>query len=250
MGNPPERQISSSLHFFTPSLLFVAVFVASLIFTCFLLYGISTFLVTISILFLSTIFIVKFSKKKVTVVGISAEEESPICCCPQSILEKEVLEELNPEVEPIINCDASQQSDACDMHEYHVEPTDFPSDSDSSDDFPASENFELSWRCSENVGRSIGVSESSISDDDDDDDEDGDGLIEISLPQNNSVDCNEESKKKSDSNMPDYLPDSIFRQQGLMELFAEINEVNEEENLIEIDLSMGSIKCSRFEIEA
>jgi hypothetical protein len=39
------------------------------------------------------------------------------------------------------------------------------------------------------------------------------------------------------------LPESIFRQQGLMELFAEIAEVNEEENLIEIDLSMGSIKC-------
>ena len=160
------------------------------------------------------------------------------------MLEKEVVEELNPEVEPIIHCDASQQSDVCDMHEYQVEPTDFPSDSDSSDDFSASENFELSWRCSENVGQSIAVSESSISENDVD--EDGDGLIEISLPLNNSVDFDEESKKKSVSN----LPESIFRQQGLMELFAEIAEVNEEENLIEIDLSMGSIKCWKFEIEA
>lgn len=34
-----------------------------------------------------------------------------------------------------------------------------------------------------------------------------------------------------------------------MELFAEINESNDEENLIEIDLSMDSIKFSRFDIE-
>ncbi|KAH8518972.1 hypothetical protein POPTR_001G367100v4 [Populus trichocarpa] len=235
MGNTPESQISSQ-YFFKPSLLCVSVLVASLVFTCFLLFGISTYLITISVLFLSTIFIVTFSKKKVAVVSNSAEAESPTCR-PQSMLEKEVVEELNPEVEPIIHCDASQQSDVCDMHEYQVEPTDFPSDSDSSDDFSASENFELSWRCSENVGQSIAVSESSISENDVD--EDGDGLIEISLPLNNSVDFDEESKKKSVSN----LPESIFRQQGLMELFAEIAEVNEEENLIEIDLSMGSIKC-------
>lgn len=235
MGNTPESQISSK-YFIKPSLLCVSVLVASLVFTCFLLFGISTYLITISVLFLSTIFIATFSKKKVAVVSNSAEAESTTCR-PQSMLEKEVVEELNPEVEPIDHCDASQQSDVCDMHEYQVEPTDFPSDSDSSDDFSASENFELSWRCSENVGQSIAVSESSISENDVD--EDGDGLIEISLPQNNSVDFDEESKKKLVSN----LPESIFRQQGLMQLFAEIAEVNEEENLIEIDLSMGSIKC-------
>ncbi|KAF9666529.1 hypothetical protein SADUNF_Sadunf16G0238500 [Salix dunnii] len=241
MGNTPESQISSQ-YFSKPLLLCVSVFVASLVSTCFLLFGISTYLITISVLFLSTIFIVTFSKKKVAVVSSSAEAESPICR-PQSMLENEVVEELNPEVEPIIECDASQQSDVCDMHEYRVEPTDFPSDSDSSDDFSAGENFELSWRCSENVGQSIAVSESSISENDVD--EDGDGLIEISLPQNNSVDSDEESKKKSVSNSPE----SILRQQGLMELFAEITEVNEEENLIEIDLSMGSIKSSKFKIE-
>ncbi|KAG5232091.1 myelin transcription factor protein [Salix suchowensis] len=36
----------------------------------------------------------------------------------------------------------------------------------------------------------------------------------------------------------------------LIEILAELNEMNEEENLIEIDISMGSIKCPRFEIEA
>ncbi|KAB5521218.1 hypothetical protein DKX38_025537 [Salix brachista] len=243
MGNAPESQISPQF-FSKPLLLRVSVFVASLVSTCFLLFGISTYVITVSVLFLSTIFIVTFSKKKVAVVGSSAEAESPTCRPDQSVLEKEVVEELNAEVEPIIHFDASQQSDVCDMHEYQVEPTDFPSDSDSSDDFSAGEIFELSWRCSENVGQSIAVSESSISEDDVD--EDGDGLIEISLPQNSSVDFDEESKKNSASNSPE----SILRQQGLMELFAEITEVNEEENLIEIDLSMGSIKCSKFEIEA
>ncbi|KAJ6754072.1 hypothetical protein OIU79_026829 [Salix purpurea] len=243
MGNAPESQISSQF-FSKPLLLCVSVFVASLVSTCFLLLGISTYVITVSVLFLSTIFIVTFSKKKVAVVSSSAEAETPTCRPDQSMLEKEAVEELNPEVEPIIHFDASQQSDVCDMHEYQVEPADFPSDSDSSDDFSAGENFELSWRCSENVGQSIAVSESSISEDDVD--EDGDGLIEISLPQNSSVDFDEESKKKSASN----FPESILRQQGLMELFAEITEANEEENLIEIDLSMGSIKCSKFEIEA
>ncbi|KAJ6301809.1 hypothetical protein OIU77_016012 [Salix suchowensis] len=243
MGNAPESQISSQF-FSKPLLLCVSVFVASLVSTCFLLLGISTYVITVSVLFLSTIFIVTFSKKKVAVVSSSAEAETPTCRPDQSMLEKEAVEEQNPEVEPLIHFDASQQSDVCDMHEYQVEPADFPSDSDSSDDFSAGENFELSWRCSENVGQSIAVSESSISEDDVD--EDGDGLIEISLPQNSSVDFDEESKKKSAS----YSPESILRQQGLMELFAEITEANEEENLIEIDLSMGSIKCSKFEIEA
>jgi hypothetical protein len=35
-----------------------------------------------------------------------------------------------------------------------------------------------------------------------------------------------------------------------MDLLSEFNEVIEEENLIEIDISMGSIKYSRFEIKA
>lgn len=257
MGNKPEKQISCLLHLFRTSLLCVAaVSVLSLLFTCFLILGVSAFLITACILFLSTIFIVKLSKKKVPIVDNSAEDENPIYC-PESILGKEVKEKLNPEVEnainpeevePVIQCSASQQSDGCPMmHEYEVEPIDFPSDSESSDEFSASGNLEFSWRCSNNVGQNIQVSESSISEEEDEDeeeeDEDGDGLIEISLPQNNSVEFNEEPKKKSSqSNLPDYLAESIFMQQGLMELFSEINGVNEEENLIEIDPFMGSIK--------
>ena len=38
----------------------------------------------------------------------------------------------------------------------------------------------------------------------------------------------EEPKQKAQSNLQDFLPESIFQQQGLMEILAEINEMNEE----------------------
>lgn len=250
MEKTAERRICSSLCFFKPSLLFVAVFVSSLAFTCFLNFGFSPYLVTIPILFLSTLFIVTFSKKKVIVAENPAQDGSPIYC-PKSLLEEEVGEKLNPELETVAQGNAAEQSEVCCIHdEYQVETTDCPSDSESSDDFSASENFELSWICSDNAGQNAAISESSISDDEEEE-EDGDDLIEINLPKNSSIDMNaEESKQKLESNLPDYLPESIFSQEGLMELLADINEVTEEENLIEIDLSMGSIKCSTFEIEA
>ncbi|KAL4369481.1 hypothetical protein GQ457_05G004560 [Hibiscus cannabinus] len=84
---------------------------------------------------------------------------------------------------------------------------------------------------------------------------DEDSLIEISLPSGHYVKHKEDqSNDKYCSSMqqkfPDLMPESIFRQRSFMELLAEFNDMNEEENLIEIDISMGSIKCSRFEIEA
>lgn len=81
------------------------------------------------------------------------------------------------------------------------------------------------------------------SDDDDGDSDsisDEESLIEIALPSGIYVGC------------PKHLEQDHHHhhQASFMELLAEINEMNEEENLIEIDLSMGSIKCSRFEIQA
>ncbi|WVY92729.1 hypothetical protein V8G54_031817 [Vigna mungo] len=71
---------------------------------------------------------------------------------------------------------------------------------------------------------------------------DEDSLIEIALPSGHFVNnknnncCSLQQKKRE-----------LSAQETLMELLAEFNE---EENLIEIDIAMGSIKCSRFEIEA
>ncbi|PON87961.1 hypothetical protein TorRG33x02_161630 [Trema orientale] len=111
---------------------------------------------------------------------------------------------------------------------------------------------------------------------------DEESLIEISLPSGHYVEHRHNHKeahddhdyrnkdlqplmfnlhnqqKKNNNNImakdhDQLFPDSfsnLFKQHSLMELLAEINEMNEEENLIEIDISMGSIKCSRFEIQA
>nr|KYP44172.1 hypothetical protein KK1_034335 [Cajanus cajan] len=80
---------------------------------------------------------------------------------------------------------------------------------------------------------------------------DEDSLIEIALPSGHFVghhhkeeSCSLQQKKRELS------AEALFNQQSLMEFLAEFNEMNEEENLIEIDIAMGSIKCSRFEIEA
>jgi len=81
---------------------------------------------------------------------------------------------------------------------------------------------------------------------------DEDSLIEIALPSGNYVNM---QKDESDyyslqQKKKELFGDALFSQQSLMELLSELNEVNEEENFIEIDISMGSIKYSRFEIEA
>ncbi|XP_021656865.2 uncharacterized protein LOC110647248 [Hevea brasiliensis] len=156
---------------------------------------------------------------------------------PKDLLVKEVEQVLNPEVEAVTLCSAAQQSEVSDNHEYQVESTDFPSASESGDDYSESENFELNWVSFNNVRKNVSISESSFSSDNNEDEDDN--LIEISFPDNNSVELNEDSDEKLQT---EYLPESIFGQEGLMELLADINEVNEEDNLIEIDLSMGSIK--------
>ncbi|XP_058782188.1 uncharacterized protein LOC131656503 [Vicia villosa] len=70
-------------------------------------------------------------------------------------------------------------------------------------------------------------------------DEDGeDSLIEIHLPNGNFSNLAHESTQKMESELLDFLWESIFMQQNLMELLSETNDMNEDENLIEIDISM------------
>lgn len=104
---------------------------------------------------------------------------------------------------------------------------------------------ELESITSEEVdSQSPATSDCSISDDED-------SLIEIALPSQHSADSKEEPRQKPRSNLPDCLPESVLQRQDMEDLLSEIHEVNEEENLIEIDISIGSIiKCSRLELEA
>ncbi|XP_050381949.1 uncharacterized protein LOC126798907 [Argentina anserina] len=110
------------------------------------------------------------------------------------------------------------------------------------DELSSSEDSEvLDWPFEDNVDRSPDCSDGSISDEE--------SLIEISLPGGYYVghDKEEESIFSLPQKMSGLSQKAIFQQHTLFEFLAEINE---EENMIEIDISMGSIKCSRFEIEA
>ncbi|XP_020530501.1 uncharacterized protein LOC110008275 [Amborella trichopoda] len=66
---------------------------------------------------------------------------------------------------------------------------------------------------------------------------DDESLIEIDLPDGNYI--------GSKDIVMGNCEESLLRAQGLMEFLSEFVE----DNLIEIDISMGSIKCSRFDFK-
>ncbi|KAH7546924.1 hypothetical protein FEM48_Zijuj01G0252400 [Ziziphus jujuba var. spinosa] len=155
---------------------------------------------------------------------------------------------LQPILENAVQNETGQHSEKGVIHDYQ-EVQDIPTDSEGTDDSVPSEIFELKWTSPSNVeGQNLAVSDSSVSEEDDDDDDDS--LIEISLPGSESSGIKENANLNLQSKLPELLPESIFKEHGFRELIEEMNEMNEEENLIEIDISMGSIKCSMYEIEA
>jgi hypothetical protein len=78
---------------------------------------------------------------------------------------------------------------------------------------------------------------------------DDESLIEISLPGNHVEDYSDPvfQEELKEEFIWDLLPESVFKQNGLMELLSEINE---DDNMIEIDIARGSIKCSSLGIMA
>ncbi|RVW95074.1 hypothetical protein CK203_025663 [Vitis vinifera] len=158
---------------------------------------------------------------------------------------EEVASRTQTETDTITQRDEAQESGMShQMNEYIDESPDSLSKTESLDQSSTSDESEVEWPFPDNAGQSPECSDGSISDED--------SLIEIALLSGHYVDPKQEDPKfNSQKKLPDFTPDSIFQQHStLMELLAEMNEMNEEENLIEIDISMGSIKCSRFEIEA
>ncbi|KAL8131122.1 hypothetical protein AgCh_007160 [Apium graveolens] len=114
---------------------------------------------------------------------------------------------------------------------------DWYSETESTDQLSTSDESDIEWPCS---GRSQDFSDGSISDEE--------SLIEIALTGEQYLPSlkDEDTKVCFQQKVPTLLPNDTFGQHGLKELFAEFNE---EDNLIEIDIAMGSIKCSRFTIE-
>ncbi|CAA3019146.1 Hypothetical predicted protein [Olea europaea subsp. europaea] len=103
-------------------------------------------------------------------------------------------------------------------------------------DFTMSNDFELrssSISCENSLFSILSDDESSTEVDDED------YLIEIPLPE--QVTSLKQGKKKLDTDeLLDLLPESLLEQEGLAQLLSEING---EDNLIEIDVSVGSIRC-------
>ncbi|KAG6604917.1 hypothetical protein SDJN02_11005, partial [Cucurbita argyrosperma subsp. argyrosperma] len=112
------------------------------------------------------------------------------------------------------------------------------------DNFTTTEDSEVGWGAFDRFkAKTLDQSdEGSISDEE--------SLIEISLPTGHYVSHEFEDEEEEEDDMSSCyreLPEFEKQKKNLMELLAEINDIDEE-NLIEIDISMGSIKYSRFEI--
>ncbi|XP_040988769.1 uncharacterized protein LOC121236409 [Juglans microcarpa x Juglans regia] len=240
MGKTAENRICTSLCFSRTFGLCIAVLVPSLVITFHVSFGLSPFLLSIPILVLSTMFIVTFKKKRVILDYNPVQDDEDLICHQKILHGKEVGDTLHePLLETASKTKATRQQENGLMQEHQDEsPLDilFSSDSESSNDSIIGENFDLNLMGSNYMEQDEAISDVSVSDEDDD------SLIEISLPGSKSgvLDHDQEPKQKPQySNIHDLLPDSIFQQQSLMELLTEINEMNEEENLIEIDLSKG-----------
>lgn len=109
------------------------------------------------------------------------------------------------------------------------------SETESTDQLSTSDESDVEWPCS---GRSQDLSDGSISDEE--------SLIEIALTGEQYVlgPKDEDNKVYLEQKVPALLLNDTLEQHGLNQQFAEFNE---EDNLIEIDITMGSIKFSRFE---
>ncbi|KAG2713856.1 hypothetical protein I3843_04G185700 [Carya illinoinensis] len=196
----------------------------------------------------STVFILSaiyftFSKRKPVVAenreeDIGSEQES-----------SSQMEDHVPEAQPESKTKTQKDKSEEGMSEIHDRLVTSPYNSRSESEWQykyylsTSEESEVEWPFrDQKLDQSPDCSDGSISDEE--------SLIEIALPSGQYVGHNEVIKTKDNKQqkVPDHLSqESIFQPRCLMEL---LSEMNEEDNLIEIDISMGSIKCSRFEIEA
>lgn len=226
--------------------LIAAALIISLIFSFIFGFGFSSVFVTSLLLIASTLLFTLFTKQKpVTDQETIHQETSSMQQQPD---ETEAVKPQNEKVQELREADDEEQQI---QQDYSIKTSsqDFLSESDQSlNHLSSSEESEVEWPFRDIVYQSPDCSDASISDEETD-------LIEISLPSGHSV--GHYNKEEAPNNkfhlpVPDFSTPSIhLKQHGLMELLAaEINDMNEEDNLIEIDISMGSIKCPRFEIEA
>ncbi|KAM7495291.1 hypothetical protein LguiB_029900 [Lonicera macranthoides] len=222
--------MTSSACFLRNSFPWISVLASCLACAVFLGYGFLSILITSLGLILSTL-LFKFSTHKPVEKSVQEESLSEENSTP--------LVPKQPHIASVVQEKQEAQENGVNQIEEFLAITspDLYSESGSNDQSSTSEDSD--WPDSGNACQSPDCSDGSISDEE--------SLIEIALPSGHYVSPKEEDLKLK---LPNYSREAIFAQNELMELLAEINEMNEEENLIEIDISMGLIKCSRFGIEA
>lgn len=103
---------------------------------------------------------------------------------------------------------------------------------------------DINGKSEDNLGKSEDNLETTNEEDEDGTIPDDESLIELSLPSGQYLGHHYTSNK---NNL--YIHNKVqdFR---LFDLLTEFNDFTEEDNLIEIDISIGSIKYSRYEIKA
>ncbi|KAL6999888.1 hypothetical protein U1Q18_001042, partial [Sarracenia purpurea var. burkii] len=229
----------------------IAVLVLFLVCVAFVGCGFSPLLLTISFLILSSLFFT-FSKQKPVLEkpSMGGEEEEALISDQEEEPSVQVEEKVERDRSKPENGPVAQQNGAGEdevgraVSGYKFRSPDSFSESESVDQSASTtdQDSEADWLHSGTVNRSPECSDvDSISDEE--------SLIEIALPSGHYVagpdhDQKEELVLDSNRKIPDFLP-----RRSLMEVFADVNEMNEEDNLIEIDISMGSIKCSNLEIK-
>lgn len=236
-----EGTVKDQMFCFRSPLPWFAVLAPLLVSAGYLGFGFFSLLVTSTVLILSTVYFT-FSKNK-PIVAEREEEEEEVVSRPDQESSSQMEDVSVPQPES----DTATQKEIQDaMHriaDHSVPSTDSLSESEGLYRLSTSEESEVDWPFRDNADHSPDYSDGSISDEE--------SLIEIALPSGQYVGHTEEKPKvNKQPKVPDFSPESFFQPRCLMELLSDINEMIEEENLIEIDISMGSIKCSRFEIEA
>lgn len=200
--------------------------------TCGIAYGYG-FIVSI----LSMVLFMLFFKQHPVLVENTLEDRTAISS------DQEVLKLQSGNDPIIVTHNKEEVLEVCQMDQIQGnlenKSADLYSETESTDQLSTSDESDVEWPCS---GWSQDFSDGSISDEE--------SLIEIALTGEKYVlgPKDEDNKVYLQQKVPNLLPrDTLGQHDGLNEHFAEFNE---EDNLIEIDITMGSIKFSRFEIEA
>ncbi|KAI3465541.1 hypothetical protein Pfo_022204 [Paulownia fortunei] len=215
--------------------------------------------ITLSVLLilLSTLFLFTFSKQKPIMVDNSLLKEAPTRAenefSPQEKHQRAVQEnalissadcpcddlgEVQAENETTAQKKAAVEDNG---QGFLIRSQDLYSESESMDQSSSTSSedhfSDIEWPY--NIGQRLDCSDDSISDEE--------SLIEIAIPSGQFVSPDKDPmfnlkccKLSADLSHQE----SMFQKDFL----ADINEMNEEDNLIEIDIYMGSIKCSSFDI--